>query len=181
MTNSHPWTILDGLPPYGPMAVPFSLSGQGLHREGLVVSFAAPSGTWVGNFQRGDASLDEVLAHPDGQHVVVVAGGNAYVIDPEDQSLHAHLAQQIEHIVIVSELGLVFFGNGLWFEAVGPTGTAWRSRRFSWDGVRQVELVGLTLRGEAYAPEGPVGAWYPFELDIRTGTVSGGSYNGPSM
>jgi hypothetical protein len=61
------------------MAVPFSLSGQGLHREGLVVSFAAPSGTWVGNFQRGDASLDEVLAHPDGQHVVVVAGGNAYV------------------------------------------------------------------------------------------------------
>ena len=44
------WDILDGLPTSGPSAVPFSSTGQGEHREGLVVRFSLPSETWVGNF-----------------------------------------------------------------------------------------------------------------------------------
>jgi hypothetical protein len=75
----------------------------------------------------------------------------------------------------------VIFGNGLWFEAVGPNGLQWRSRRLSWDGVRDVSVSGHVLRGDAYAPEGPDGAWYPFEVDLNTGDVTGGSYTGPPM
>jgi len=181
MTSSPLWEILDGLPVYGPMAEPFSATGQGAHREGLVVRFSPGTGSWVGNFQRGVTSLDEVFAHPDGRHIVVVAGGTAYIVDAEGHSLVAHFGEQIEHIVIVPASGFVLLGNGLWFEALGPTGTAWRSRRISWDGMRNVSLAGTVVRGEAYAPEGQDGAWYPFELDATTGTVKGGSYNGPPM
>jgi len=78
MTNSARWEVLDGLPAYGPMSEPFSTTGQGMHREGLVDRFFPPTGSWVGNFQRGLSSLDEVFAHPDGRHVVVVAGGTGY-------------------------------------------------------------------------------------------------------
>ena len=70
MTNPPLWEVLEGLPVYGPMAVPFSATGQGTHREGLVVRFSPVTGTWVGNFQRGLTSLDDVCAHPDGRHVV---------------------------------------------------------------------------------------------------------------
>jgi len=166
---------------YGPMALPFTATGQGTHSEGLVVRFHSSTGVWVGNFQRGLSSLDQVLAHPDGRHVVVVAGGSAYVVDAENHSLVETFGAQIEHIFVVAANSLVLFGNGLWFEALGPSGTAWRSRRISWDGMRNVTVTGLVVRGEAYAPEGAKGTWYPFEVDLPTGTVSGGSYNGPPM
>ena len=181
MTNPPLWEVLEGLPVYGPMAVPFSATGQGTHREGLVVRFSPVTGTWVGNFQRGLTSLDDVCAHPDGRHVVVVAGGTAYLVDVENRSLVAHFGAQIEQVLPVPANGYVLVGNGLWFEALGPAGTAWRSRRISWDGMRNISLAGTVVRGEAYAPEGPDGSWYPFELDAMTGTVSGGSYNGPPM
>ncbi len=181
MTTSAPWEILDGLPTYGPMAEPFSVTGQGAHSEGLVVRFFSATGTWVGNFQRGDSSLDEVFAHPDGQHVVVVAGGTAYVVEVGARRLVAHFGGGIEHIVVVPANHAVLIGNGLWFEALGPAGTTWRSRRISWDRMRKISLVGTVVWGEAYAPEGPNGRWYPFELDAMTGTVVGGSYNGPPM
>jgi hypothetical protein len=181
MKSALLWEILDGLPVYGPMAEPFSATGQGTHREGLSVRFSPPTGSWVGNFQRGLTSLDEVFAHPNGRHVVVVAGGTAYIVDADGHSLVAHFGAQIEQIVLVPATGFVLLGNGLWFEALGPAGTAWRSRRISWDGMREVTLAGTVVRGEAYAPEGPDGTWYPFEVDAMTGTVSGGSYNGPPM
>lgn len=181
MTNSPPWEVLDGLPTSGPTAEPFSATGYGTHSEGLVVRFRSSTGGWVGNFQRGLSSLDQVLSHPDRRHVVVIAGGTAYVVDAESHRLVTHFGADIEQVVPAPANGLVLLGNGLWFEALGSTGTAWRSRRVSWDGLRDVSLKEGVVRGEAYAPEGPDGRWYPFEVDVATGAVSGGSYNGPPM
>lgn len=181
MNAAANWEILDGLPVYGAMAEPFSATGQGTQREGLVVRFLASTGSWIGNFQRGHTSLDQVFAHPDGLHVVVVAGGTAYVVDADTRSLVAHFGAQIEYVLSVPACGLVLLGDGLCFEALGSDGMAWHSRRISWDGMRNVSLAGLVVRGEAYAPDGPDGTWSPFEMDALTGAVRGGSYFGPLM
>ncbi len=181
MATSVNWEILDGLPAYGPVAEAFSATGLGKHSEGLVVRVHSSSGPWIGNFQRGLSSLDHVLEHPDGRHLLVIAGGTAYVIDPEKRSLAGHFGGQIEYLFPLPGEPILLFGNGLWFEAFGREGRIWRSRRMSWDGLRHVVLNGNLLSGEAYAPEGPKGAWYPFQLDVMTGTVSGGSYYGPPM
>jgi hypothetical protein len=78
--------ILPGLPPYGPMAKPFPSSGYASHREGFVVQFSSQKiGLWIGNFQRGLTNFSNVYEHPDGKRVVVVSGGDGYVIDPERQ------------------------------------------------------------------------------------------------
>src|SRR5271165_588214 len=46
--------ILNGLPPYGPAALPFPEAGRGAFREGLIVRFHGVAGdSWVGNFQKG--------------------------------------------------------------------------------------------------------------------------------
>src|SRR6185312_14109421 len=77
------WQILAGLPAYGALAISFSPDGHGGHSEGLVVEFSPPaSPSWVGNFQRGGGRLDSVIQHPDDRHVIVIAGGQGYVIDP---------------------------------------------------------------------------------------------------
>ena len=55
--------ILAGLPAYGEL--PEQFGANGTHSEGFVVQFF-PSGnraSWVGNFQRGVNSFDEMLEY----------------------------------------------------------------------------------------------------------------------
>ena len=65
---------LTGLPPYGPMATTIPTGwGHGAH-EGMVVEFERADGTvWVGNFEPGLGGADDVLTHPNGSDVLVVA------------------------------------------------------------------------------------------------------------
>ena len=82
MSSFH---VLPGLPPYGPLAlpVPFSATGMGTHKEGFVVEFLpGESASWVGNFQRGLSKFDLVVNEPGSNRLIVVAGGEAYLVDP---------------------------------------------------------------------------------------------------
>lgn len=181
MATSLNWDILDGLPRYGLPADAFSATGLGKHREGLVVRLHGSGGSWVGNFQRGLSGFDHVVEHPNGRNVLVVAGGTAYVLDPESRKLVSHFGGQVDCLLLLPGEPVLLIGNGLWFEALGGEGLKRRSRRISWDGFRHVVLDGKLLHGEAFAPEGPEGAWYRFELDVLTGAVTGGSYYDPPM
>jgi hypothetical protein len=79
---------LEGLPPYGDLPQQFSATGLGMHREGYVVQFRPETlDEWVGNFQRGLGSLEGVYEHPDPSLLVVVAGGQGYVLDLGTRSL----------------------------------------------------------------------------------------------
>ena len=171
--------ILLGLPTYGDRPEAFTATGQGRHREGYVVRFHPDgSASWVGNFQPGLSSFDTVLQHPNGRHFLVISGGQGYVVDPEDQAQREYFGTQIEVALHVPELDSVVFGNGLWFELLGPGDCQWRSGRISWDGMRMLRREELRLFGEAWSPLED--CWLPFELDLCTGEFIGGSYNGPN-
>ncbi|TWT74503.1 hypothetical protein Pla123a_33260 [Posidoniimonas polymericola] len=60
---------------------------------------------------------------------------------------------------------------------MGASGLAWKTRRLSWDGFRELRVAGSSLFGEAYTPMGD--SWHEFEVDLETGEAVGGSYNGP--
>ena len=167
--------VLDGLPPYGPSAIPFSATGLGKHREGLVVEFfSGDEPSWTGNFQRGLTGYDTVFSHPDGQHIIVVSGGQAYVIDPDSQRLEKCFGAQIEYAELARDLDAIVFGNGLWFETVFPSGTI-ATKRLSWDGMQEIKRDGQHLTGKAYDPM--LDEWVAFSVDLLEGIVTGGSYN----
>jgi hypothetical protein len=171
--------VLPGLPTYGPNAEPFTATGQGAHREGFVVRFTAPDGgSWVGNFQRGLSGFDDVRAHPNGRDVLVIAGGQGYIVDPVDRSQRAYFGAQIDTALRRDDPPMVIFGNGLWFEAFDALGLRWRSSRISWDGMREAALHENQITGEAWSPLED--RWLPFTLDADTGTFVGGSYCGPA-
>lgn len=168
--------VLTGLPAYGPPAEPFTAGGHGAHREGFVVGFADMEGRrWVGNFQPGLGGVDTAVDHPDGRRLIVIAGGQGYVVDPEDPSYRDFFGGQIEVVLPLPNPGLLL-GNGLWFEAIGPEGLLWRSDRISWDGMRSLKITGPNLSGEAWDPLSD--SWVPFALDLITGRSRGGSYEG---
>jgi len=84
------YDVLPGLPPYGDWPEAFTSTGHGRQHEGFVVRFN-PDGesSWVGNFQRGLSSFDLVCEHLNGRELIVVAGGEAYVVDPYDRLCHS--------------------------------------------------------------------------------------------
>jgi hypothetical protein len=171
------FSIEPGLPPYGPPATSFPRPDA--FQEGLVVKFVTSTGQrWVGNFARGFGHLSAVRPGLGPQATIVVSGGAAYVVDVERQQVVEEMTQPLEHIEYLDDLDRMLLGNGLWFEAISRSGHLWRTRRISWDGMRDLKRVDATLRGEAYSPVGPPD-WYTFELDLRTGEVIGGSYFGP--
>jgi len=172
------YKILNGLPAYGPLPEQFSSTGMGKHSEGFVVEFYPRySQKWIGNFQPGLGGVNDVIEHLDGEHVIVIAAGQAYVIEPETRLLVKDFGGQIEHVMQIADLDIMVFGNGLWFEALGPNGFLWQTRRLSWDGMRSILLEEMTLSGEGYDPM--TDSWVPFAVDLNSGNAEGGSYNGP--
>jgi hypothetical protein len=166
--------ILPSLPPYGPLPVQFSATKSGMHKEGLAVEFYPDSATpWVGNFQRGVSQFDRVLDHPDEMLVVVIAGGQGYIVDPSTRSQLASLGVDIDCVFDIPSPKQLIIGNGLWFESHSEYGRQWKTPRISWDGMRSVTLAGDELRGEAWTPLGE--RWVPFSLNIRSGRVVGGT------
>ena len=172
------WEVLPGLPPYGPPALNFSATGHGTHTEGYVVRFESENGeSWVGNFKSRFLSFCNVSQHPDGEKVVVVAGGTAYVISPRTRECLQTFGAQIEWTGWLLTEGLLLFASLTDVLALDKDGIRWRSRRISWDGLRKLSVVGVWLTGEAYTPLED--EWRPFRLNALNGVVEGGTYSEP--
>lgn len=165
--------VLVGLPPYGETAVPIPAEWGRAGREGLVVGFSTDTGdTWVGNFRPGLGGLDAAYVHPNGQNVLVIAAGAAWLVDPNDRTA-AEISDGIDATWWVSgPEGLVLSCQGLAFFRLGPGGTMWHMRRISWDGFKDVQVSSSEIRGLAWAPWDP--EWTPFSVDLQTGRVEGG-------
>jgi hypothetical protein len=51
---------------------------------GLIVEFVGGDGqTWIGNFRKGATALSQVVLHPNGRDVVVIADGALWIVDPQ--------------------------------------------------------------------------------------------------
>lgn len=164
---------LAGLPAYGPPAISFPKPNA--FREGFVVEFTTNEGErWIGNFAEGWRKRpNSVHAELDGRSVIVVAGGIGYFVDVEARQLIHEL--DVEELWYLDSQSMFLVTNGLWFETFDVNGVHWQSRRISWDGMRNFELLDAIICGEAYDPfsEG----WVPFELNLHTGDAIGGSYS----
>lgn len=171
--------VQGGLPPYGPEALPFSATGVGTRSEGYVVKVYQAAGTeWIGNFQPGLSGFNSVFHHPDGERIIVIAGGLAYAVNIEKPGDWSHFGGQIEFAECIEELQAILIGNGLWFELHGKESLIWKSRRMSWDGMRDIRIEGVKLYGSAWTYHSP-DTWSPFELDLSNGSHVGGTYTGP--
>ena len=164
---------MPGLPPYGPMAIPFPPEFAGGGHEGFVVEFELADGsTWAGNFEPGLGGLHDVRAHPNGHDVLVSSAGSLWQVDPATR-----VGEELSSAVfsVWPDGGaLVYSVQDIAFVCVGPTGVEWRTRRISWDGFRELHIEGDRLAGEAWSPI--ENRWMPFVLDLATGAAEGGSY-----
>lgn len=147
-----------------------------MHREGLVVEFGADEkgGHWVGNFQPGLTRFSGIFTHAGALDATVLAGGQGYRVNMVTGALLGEFGGDIETATDVPSLGCVLFFSPTDVELHRRSGgAAWRSRRISWDGFRNLSLQGGELKGEAWMFDD---TWHPFTVALATGVVEGGSY-----
>jgi hypothetical protein len=146
-----------------------------LHAQGLVVEVSPADGpSWVGNFVRGLSNFDLALVHPNARDALVIAGGQGYVVDPGLQAVTEIFGGAIvDAFRHPAQEWLILNDQEIRFVALGPSGWVWKSRRVSWDGLRDLHVDGESISGKAWAPGD---TWEPFEVDLNTGELVGGSY-----
>jgi hypothetical protein len=156
------------------MYVPVTESGEPYYHEGFVVRFFRGDGTdWVANFEGGRDGINAAFDFPQYGRVVIIATGQLYVMDPDQERPVAVHGGQIEHVFQAADGALVCGSHTHVFVlSAGGDHIRWTAR-LALDGLRGLALNGTLLSGEAYWHAGPEREWLPFTVEIRTMKVDG--------
>jgi hypothetical protein len=166
--------ILPGLFSSETPATPVPPSWGHLAREGYIVEFTDSAGaSWTANFRPGLGGLNEVRLHPDQRSVLVFADGAMWTVDPDLRT--ADMVSGAIEALWEADGGLILSRQGLGFIRIGASGIAWRTRRLSWDGFKDVHISANELTAMAWSPF-LGGQWIPCVVNLETGRAQGGSY-----
>ena len=167
--------ILPGLRGDGPPPRQFTYGDKRTHSEGVVVEFA-PAGTtsWLGNFQRAIGSYSTAITHPNAHDVIVIAGGEGYVVDPVTAELKEAFGGSIQGLWMSDSRLVIIDDAGIRFSALAEHGWRWHTRRLSWDGFENVTIDDQRILGQAW--NAIEQRWQPFSIDLANGAVDGGAY-----
>lgn len=175
MVREKRYEVLKGLPPYGPMYIPVSGDDDPYYSEGYVVKFYKSSGEdWVANFRPGWTSYYKIFDFPKHDTVVVFAGGQGYIMDPDQQSPKMTFGLTIKEVLQGQDGSLICSDDIHILTLDNVSGKFWISERISWGGIKKLELTGRKLRGQSYQPGDE--DWSDFELDLETKEIKGGSF-----
>ena len=169
------YEILASLPVYGPMYIPITESGEGFYSQGLAVRFYRTDGTnWVANFQPGWTDFSEVQELENSNHLLVIAGGTCYLMNPEETkplsvfgvAVAASFRLANGFLVLQSDVDLII---------VEANGAYWHSSKISWDGLKDLTVNGSIVSGYSFDPINDVQEVF-FSYDVETKKLRGGSY-----
>jgi hypothetical protein len=120
------------------------------------------------------SSYDAVFTTFGADRPLIIAGGNAYLLDVASRREIEEFGGGIQWGLELEDRKYLVLSDGCDFEARARHGVIWRSERVSWDGMRDLTHRGDKLFGFAYSPIGD--DYTAFVLDLSTGRFTGGSY-----
>ena len=171
------YEILDSLPAYGPMYVPITDDNEPFYSEGFPIRFYKSDGSeWVANFKPGMTGLNKVFECKKLDSIVVISGGQGYLISPDNEKPIKTFGIAIKD-TFQDEIGNLILVDDLSIEIIDiQTLEIWTSERISWDGFRDLKLTGDILSGQSFDPTNSINEWSDFSFNIKTKEITGGSY-----
>jgi len=132
---------------------------------------------WVGSFAWGNLSPNAasgVFSCPSPSELLVVARGEAYIVNVDDPSEHWHLKLiPVMGVVAVPEVSMIVLFDFTKLEGYGTSGRCWQTPSLSWDGLRNVKRDGQYVIGEGW--DSPNDKWVPFRVNAVDGSFTGGA------
>jgi hypothetical protein len=133
--------------------------------------------SWVGSFAEGDISPNAasgVFSCPSPRNMLVVAKGEAYIVNVDEPSEHYHIKLvPVMGVVPVPEARMIVLYDFIRLEGYGGSGRCWQTPSLSWDGLRNIRSEGQYVVGEGW--DSPNDTWVPFRVDARDGAYTGGA------
>jgi len=162
------YEVLSGLPPYGEMYFPISPDGSSFYSEGLPVRFYRNDGTsWVGNFQPGFGRLDLIHQFENLKNILVVSGGQCYILDPESPYVILVFGASYDKGV-ETEDGRLVLQDLTNLTIVEKDASYWHSQDIAIDGIQDMALNGSIISGSAYLGSSSDKDWQEFCYNIDT-------------
>lgn len=176
MDRKKRYEKLNALPAYGPTYVSVTGTEEKYSSEGFVVRFIRSDNTdWVANFKPGWTHCNAIFDFPGSENVIVVAGGQCYVMNPDFEKPLEVFAVTIDNAIQIDDSRIILT-DGLHVRLIESGGNLWCSPRISFDGIKDLKLNDKFLTGLAYNPMHNQHDWMPFTFDIQTRRLIKGSY-----
>lgn len=145
--------------------------------EGLGVKFFPREGVpWYGTFASGSLSRNAVSfagSCPDKVRAIVISKGEGYVVNvdqPDDWSSIPLLP--VMGVVSDAEQQVIIAWDYIRMLCIDQNGIRWKTRRISWDGIKDVTVHSNEIRASVWDP--PKGCFRAATIDLATGTVTSG-------
>jgi len=172
------YEILDGLPTYGEMAIPIVDEDDIFVSEGYVVKFYKDDGsTWIANFPKGFNNFSCVKELKNSNNLLVVSGGEGYLMNPNYPEPIKDFYYSIEEIIKRDDNGFVLatLTDIIFLNEYAEQ--EWR-QNISWDGIKDLQIKGNLLSGYCYDiflnDENRNDFWIKFTLNMDTKEFKGG-------
>lgn len=177
MKTEKQYEILNSLPAYGPMYISITHTNEPFYSEGFVVRFYKSDGTeWVANFQLGWTNFSKVFDFTEHKTVIVVAGGQGYVMSPDSETPKFTFGLTISEALQTDNRSLVFADNNNIIFFDNSNGEVWHSCRISWDGIKDLKLSDNILYGKSFDPTNSIQEWSDFSINLKTKEITGGTW-----
>lgn len=177
MKTEKQYEVLNGLPPYGEMYIPISVDKEPFYSEGYVVKFKKSNGEeWIANFRPGWTDCTDIFDFPEHNLAVIIAGGQGYIINPDDQVPKMTFGVTIKNVIQKEDGSLICSDDIHILVLDNKSGELWKSDRISWDGIKDLSLTDDKLRGQTYDPTNSTQPWSHFELDLKNKEIKGGAF-----
>ena len=177
MSGVKRYEILEHLPPYGPMYISVTEGNEIFASEGFVVRFYKSDGSdWVANFKPGLTRLNEIIILKDSPNILVIAGGECYLMPFKGSSPISVFGKDCETILKTADERFILQCH-CDLIIVETNGTYWKTEQISLDGMKNVRLEGNVVIGLAYDPMDSSCTWKNFWYNIDNKTLEGGSFS----
>jgi hypothetical protein len=113
--------------------------------------------------------VTRVFNHPDGRRVLVVAGGQGYVLDVQTARVDEYIGMDFCEALEISEPASLVFAGFTHLDVVTADGV-WRSARVSWDGIQDLELRGTCVVGNGWDAINDCEGRFAVDLETRQST-----------
>jgi hypothetical protein len=173
MKKQKSFEILESLPSNGPIYISVTENNEKYVSEGFPVRFSRDNGTsWVANFKTGWTNFSQVYEFENQTHLIVIAGGTLYSMNPENEKpLHVYgvgfekaIKSDQDQIILQEQTNLTI---------IEKNGEYWTTERLSFDGIKELKTTGNIVSGLAYIPTSDNDLWLEFTLNLENRKITG--------
>jgi hypothetical protein len=176
MEKQKSYEILESLPSSGPLYISVTENNENYVSEGFPVRFFRDNGTsWVANFKTGWTNFSQVYEIENQTHLVVIAGGTLYIMNPENEKPLDVYGVGFEK-AIKSEQDQIILQDQTNLTIIEKNGEYWITERLSFDGIKELTVTGNVVSGLAYFPTSDDDLWLDFTLNLENRKITGESF-----